>query len=173
MDRTRRNWLQAHLPRLFGYALGLTKDRGRAADLVQDSCLKALSAKAVPSDEKAFRVWLFRILRNNLVDEIRRQRRTEQLHDDISECGMDDWNAEERLISRLTVQRGLDRLAPDHRDIIAMIDFAGLNYAEAAELLGVPKGTVMSRISRARTNLLKLIEKDNVRVITLKAQERN
>jgi RNA polymerase sigma-70 factor (ECF subfamily) len=173
MDRIRRNWLKTHLSRLFGYALGLTKDRCRAADLVQNSCLKALTAKAVPGDEKAFRVWLFRILRNTLVDEIRRQRRTERLHDIISETAMDDWNAEERLISGLTVKRGLERLAPHHRDIIAMIDLAGLSYAEAAELLGVPKGTVMSRISRARSSLLNLIEKDNVRAMPLETRERS
>jgi RNA polymerase sigma-70 factor (ECF subfamily) len=173
MDRTRRNWLKAHMPRLFGYALGLTRDRSRAADLVQESCLKALSANAVPRDERAFRVWLFRILKNTLIDEIRRQRLNERLHDKISETGMEDFNAEERLISRLAVQRGLERLPPDHRHIIAMIDLAGLSYAEAAELLGVPKGTVMSRISRARASLLNLIEKDNVRVIPLETRERS
>ncbi len=107
------------------------------------------------------------------MDEIRRQRRFERLHEALSDSAMEDWNAEERLISRLTVQRGLDRLAPHHRDVIAMIDLAGLSYTEAADLLGVPKGTVMSRISRARGSLLNLIEKDNVRTIPLEARERS
>jgi RNA polymerase sigma-70 factor (ECF subfamily) len=172
MDRIRRNWLKADLSRLFGYALGLTKDRSRAADLVQGCCLKALSAKAVPSDKKAFRVWLFRILRNTLVDEIRCQRRTQRLYDALSDSAMEDWHAEERLISGLAVRRGLERLAPHHRDVIAMVDLAGLSYEEAAELLGVPKGTVMSRISRARGSLLNLIERDNVRAMPLATRER-
>jgi RNA polymerase sigma-70 factor (ECF subfamily) len=172
MDRIRRNWLKSHQSRLFGYALGLTKDRNRAADLVQGCCVKALSAKAVPCEEKAFCVWLFRILRNTLVDEIRRQRRTARLYDALSDSAMEDWHAEERLISGLTVRRGLEGLAPHHRDIIAMVDLAGLSYEEAAELLGVPKGTVMSRISRARSSLLNMIEKDNVRAIPVATQER-
>lgn len=166
MDRTRRTWLEAQLPKLFGYAVGLTRDRDRAADLAQQACVKALAARSVPQDAPAFRVWLFRILRNALVDELRRERPTVPIDDPaVARQAMEYGAVDDRLISRLTVRRGLEALSREHREAIALIDLAGLSYAEAAELLDLPRGTVMSRISRARAALLKALQQDNVRVI--------
>ncbi len=64
------------------------------------------------------------------------------------------WQHDDRLIAEITVRQALDRLDVTQRDIIELVDLAGFRYAEAAELLGVPIGTVMSRLSRARLALI-------------------
>ena len=75
---------------------------------------------------------------------------------------MEYWRGDERLINILNVKQAMGRLGPKDQEIIGLIDMAGLSYAEASEVLGVPTGTVMSRISRARARLLALVETSNV-----------
>lgn len=72
------------------------------------------------------------------------------------------WRHDDRLIAEITVKQALERLDATHRDIIELVDLAGFRYAEAAEILGVPVGTVMSRLSRARLALLDEIGGRNV-----------
>ena len=69
------------------------------------------------------------------------------------------------FINTLAVKQAMGRLKPRDLEIIGLIDLAGLSYAEAAEVIGVPQGTVMSRISRARDRLLKLLDGGNVEVM--------
>jgi RNA polymerase sigma-70 factor (ECF subfamily) len=168
----RRNRLESYLSRLFGYALSLTNDREQAGDLVQECALKALSAKRVPEDEAAYRAWLFRILRNAFLDRRRRAGQhgtTVELTDDEVLNG-EIWRSDDRLISAITVRIGITKLSQSHREVLAVIDIVGFSYAEAAEFLSVPVGTVMSRVSRARRALLHCISEDNVRPFPVAAR---
>lgn len=162
-----RSRIERYLGRLHGYAHSLCGDADEARDLVQNCALKALTARAEPPDEAAYRAWLFRILRNGFLDQVRRNRVREQLAPKLADVTVpgEYWAAADRLISVLTVKRELARLPEAHREIIGLIDIAGLSYAEAAEALDVPAGTVMSRIGRARAALIAAIGDGNLRVL--------
>jgi len=161
--------IEAYLARLYGYAISLANDRELARDLVQECAVRALSAARVPNDEAAYRAWLFRILRNAFIDRQRRENGNPVIDNDLSEVEEDAqiWRYDDRMVSVLTVRLGLARLSHAHREIIALVDFGGFSYAEAAGFLEVPKGTVMSRLSRAREALLETISESNVQPIPL------
>jgi RNA polymerase sigma-70 factor (ECF subfamily) len=166
MSRASRR-IEPYLSRLYGYALSLTENPQDAMDLVQECAARAIAAGRVPDDESAYRAWLFRILRNRFIDDCRRSRHApEALDDPEADDGaatwQETWHGESALISSITVKMGLKRLPQIQRDIIALVDIAGLSYAEAAALLKIPEGTVMSRLSRARRILLGYIATDNV-----------
>jgi len=165
--------LEPYTGRLFGYALTLTVDRASAEDLTQETLVKALSARRVPADEPAFRAWLFRIMRNAHIDEARRRHRDTVPLDETDASGNAiDWDFTERVINGVTVRAAMSRLTADHRDIISLIDIAGLSYAEAAAVLQVPTGTIMSRISRARQALMAELSSSNVRPMLRRGQRR-
>ena len=144
--------------RLFGYALYLTRNQDEANDLLQQAALAALAARTGPDHDGAARAWLFRVVRNVWIDRFRseRLRRTEELTT-ANEPTDAIWNFDDGLIAEMTVKAGLDRLEPMQREIIELVDINGFRYAEAAEILQVPLGTVMSRLSRARLALLEAI----------------
>jgi RNA polymerase sigma-70 factor (ECF subfamily) len=158
--------IETYLPRLYRYAFSLAREEELAKELVQQCALKSLAAKTVPEDESAYRAWLFVILRNAFRDHLRRGQLTEALFDTESEYedtgAMEYWRGDERLINILNVKQAMARLRPNDQEIIGLVELAGLSYAEASAVLGVPTGTVMSRISRARARLLALVETSNV-----------
>lgn len=86
-------------------------------------------------------------------------------------AGVSHWRHDDRLIAEITVRQALDRLDPPHREILELIDLAGFRYAEAADILGVPVGTVMSRVSRARLSLLEAIEGGNLRPLAARRRQ--
>lgn len=169
--RNKRCKLELYWGRLYGYAFSLTGNKDDAMDLVQDCAAKALSARRIPSDEPRYRAWLFRILRNLVIDRSRRLRRE---IDGLVAVGESEnasasvFPSDERMISGLTVRLSMGKLTPAQREILALIDIVGLSYAEAANFLEVPIGTVMSRLSRARTALINEISADNVRALPLR-----
>jgi RNA polymerase sigma-70 factor (ECF subfamily) len=151
---TERTRLEVYLRRLYGYAFNLAGNRHQAEDLVQDCAVRALAAKNTPSDERAYKAWLFRILRNVFLDQLRHNKTVASATDDEKFASETEyWQGDERFITNLTVKLEMAKL----------IDLVGLSYAETAQLLGVPVGTVMSRISRARRKLLDAIGSSNVR----------
>ncbi len=150
------------------YAFALCRDSDLSCDLVQDSIVKALSARNLPDRGESYRPWLFSILRNVFFDHLRRRRR---LSEYLADAGADDLDTcadipvEQSLINRLTVRTGMARLSGQHREILVLIDVAGFTYDEAAELLDIPSGTVMSRLSRARQRLRQEISSDNLHTL--------
>ncbi len=173
----KRQRVEAYLDRLFGYAFSLTKDRDSAQDLVQSCVLKSLSAERVPVDEPAYRAWLFKILRNTFCDELRRQRNGIVAYDELDEnedadrnntCELDVSSVDQKLINTLAVRKGLTQMSLEHREVLVVIDLAGFSYKEAACLLQVPVGTVMSRLSRARKSLLQVLTKRQARRFPLR-----
>jgi RNA polymerase sigma-70 factor (ECF subfamily) len=164
--------IEPYLKRLFGYAFSLSRDRHRAEDLVQECALRALSARNMPVDEPAYKSWLFRILKNAFIDHLRRDHTAAgHLVDAGSVEHVEFWQGDERFITTLTVKIEMEKLPPTQQEILGLIDIAGLSYAEAALSLGVPVGTVMSRISRARRALLEAVSLSNVHELPVKKKK--
>ena len=151
--------LSTLLPRLVAFARTLVGNSDTARDLVQEAVARALGARRVPDSAAAYRAWMFKIVRNAALDELRRKR----VEVTELEPAVDLWRFDNACIAKITVDQGLATVAPAHREIIGLIDIAGFSYAEAAEVLNVPIGTVMSRITRARMALLAAIETSSVR----------
>ena len=171
MGRAAGHRVEAYLQRLFGYAYCLSGSREQARDLVQDCVVKALAAKASPREEAAYRAWLFTILRHHFIDGCRRDRGApESLDDEPAVESWEIWRSDDFLLTSLTVKLAMSKLSPAHREIIALVDIVGFSYGEAAELLSVAPGTVMSRLSRARQALLRVIVGSNVRELPGKAR---
>lgn len=164
VDQPWRGWIEADIDRLYGFAYSLTRDRDQARDLAQESVARALAAKQWPDDRRAYRSWLFRIARNAFVDHWRRGGREIALESgetvaDGLDCG---WDGNSRIVDIVDVHISLTRLSVSHREIIALIDFVGFSYSEAAAVLGVAEGTIMSRVSRARKALLDIMSETNI-----------
>lgn len=151
--------LIALLPRLRRFALILTRSVADADDLVQEACMRALSRQSQWDPAQPLDRWVFRILRNLWIDEARkRQVRLGRGHvtaEDTSEL-ISEETGEARLAVRELHQRIAD-LPDDLSVVILTVSVEGYSYAEAAELLGIPVGTVMSRLHRARKQLAREI----------------
>lgn len=157
----RRARLEREWTRLFRYACALTRDRERAADAAQEAALRVLTASSEPADDPAYRRWLYSILRNLLIDQSRRQQREQGTPAEEPA----DWRFDERALSAITVRQALEQLPVAMKEVVVLVDLDGFSYAEAAALIGVPAGTVMSRLSRARAMLLQVIGGANIRVL--------
>ena len=164
MKLCRREVEKAMRP-LLKYAYALCRDSDLACDLVQDSVVKALSTEARPDEDKPYLPWLFSILRNVFFDHLRKNRRLnefEHLAYDGEIDALASPKLDESLINRMTVRCALERVSPAHRELLVLIDVIGFSYKEAAELLGIPEGTIMSRLSRARAQLRNEISVENL-----------
>ncbi len=140
---------------LFG--LQLLRDREEALDVAQEATLRVLTSLSRFDTERPLRPWLLRITRNLVHDRWRRRRnRTEvALTEEIlaEPESVDPERRLERLERQRLVWRELAALPEDAREIVLLRDYRDLTYAEIAEVLGVPLGTVMSRLHRARARL--------------------
>ena len=150
----------ALLPRLYAFARTMLGDGDAARDLVQEAATRALAARRVPDTAAAYRVLA-------VPDRAQRRARRAQAPAAAGARGACRrptlWHFDEASIAKITVTQALAVLAPQHREIISLIDIAGFSYGEAAALLNVPAGTIMSRIARARSALLAAIEASSVR----------
>ncbi|WP_306753902.1 RNA polymerase sigma factor [Paracoccus actinidiae] len=144
------------LPNLRRYAMSLARRADLADDLVQTTVERAIRASASYDPAARLEPWLFRITRNAFIDVTRRQRTQGVEVDvfDIPEALPDDNDraVEARLMLRAT-QDAMKSLPPEQAEILHLICIEELSYAEAAAVLDIPKGTVMSRLSRARLAL--------------------
>jgi RNA polymerase sigma-70 factor (ECF subfamily) len=155
------NDLVVLLPRLRRYALSLCRSPVQADDLVQSACVKALASADSWAPGTRFDAWVFRILRNAWIDGLRRTR-VEGVVEDVDAA--DEAGAvggEEVAMGRLTledVRRAIETLPAEQREVVVLVCVEDLAYREAADVLGVPIGTVMSRLARARRKLGELTE---------------
>jgi len=142
---------EEHIPRLRRYALALLRDRVRADDLVQDTLERALRKFTLFRSGSDLRAWLFTVMHNVHVNQVRSSARrameVEFEESDATVSSIDDATAVRDLVG------ALDRLPDEQREIVLLVGLEHLSYEQTARVTGVPIGTVMSRLSRARERL--------------------
>lgn len=145
-------------PALRRFAYSLTGSAADADDLLQNT-LERLLSKAIPDDVELAK-WAFRICRNLWIDEYRarkvRQKNVYSL-DDTEEPATDGEQVIHDQITLSQVDAAMNQLPDEQRTIMALVAVQGLSYKEVAETLGIPQGTVMSRLARARVALVKFL----------------
>jgi len=143
----------ACIPSLRRYARGLVSDRDRADDLVQDTLERAWSRFSMWQKRGEVRAWMFGIMHNHFIDRLRAQRSRpeDSAGDDVPELPQRAVQADTLEVRDL--DRLLQRLPPEHREVLLLVGVEEMSYQEVATALGVPIGTVMSRLSRARARL--------------------
>ena len=144
------------LPEFRAYATAISSSPEDAEDLVQDAVERALRADNKPTSIDELRPWMFRIIRNLHYDELRKRRvRREYL---VAEKRLSDETGKSDVARDILIRMAFEKLSSDMREVLCLVDIMGLKYAEAAEVMNVANGTVMSRISRARKALLALVD---------------
>ena len=145
------------VPRLRRYARALAGNRDDADDLVQDTLERAWARSGLWRGVADMRAWLFSIMHNLHVDAIRRPRiTTVTMDDDTPEVAMAPTQGERLAV--LDLQAALDLLPIEQKEIVLLVALEDMAYADVAQTLGIPIGTVMSRLSRGRERLRALME---------------
>jgi len=153
--------LELHIPRLRRYAYALLRDRARADDLVQDTLERALRKFSLWRRGSDLRAWLFTVMHNVHLNQLRSN------HEGLS--GNEDYEGENLLPVRATQEdtleirdlaNALERLPVEFRKVVLLVGLEQFSYDETARVLGVPRGTVMSRLARGREQLRSLMAGD-------------
>jgi len=149
----------SHLDTLYRGALRLTRDPDAAQDLVQEAYLRALRYQHSYQPGTNMKAWLFAIMRNLFWDRFKGSRKEDVSLDDVGEFILYDKLRDEGarpeadVLDKLAaseVVAAVEKLPPLHREVVLLVDVEGFSYKDAAQTLGVPIGTVMSTLSRAR-----------------------
>jgi RNA polymerase sigma-70 factor (ECF subfamily) len=151
-----------HIPRLRRYARALARDPARADDLVQDTLERALAKLDLWRPDSDLRAWLFTLMHNLFVN----QTRSSSSHtlcelDEAVDVPVSGGQAEALAVR--DIHAALVKLPPEQREVMLLVGLEQFAYADAARILGVPVGTVMSRLSRARERMRQLLEGNQVR----------
>ena len=158
--------LSGYIDGLFGYALVLTRNPAEAADLVQETYVRALKAKESLRPSSNVKSWMFTILRNIWLNQLRHKRSAPQIveleaHEGIADVAIEtskDPHAQyTSKIEQEKVRNAIQQLPPEFREIIVLREYEELSYQEIAAMLDCPAGTVMSRLARARSKLRVLL----------------
>jgi len=147
------------IPTLRRYARALMRNRASADDLVQD-CLERAVSRWYQRGDGDVRAWLFAILHNLAVNQFRKaaSRGQHVAIDDTNEGNFGEAAVQEQKLIYQDALAKLAKLPEDQRAVLLLVAVEDLSYAEAAKVLGIPVGTVMSRLSRARERLQQEIE---------------
>lgn len=152
--------------RLYNAIIRLVDHGEDAADIVQDAFLNAYQSLRSFKGDAEFFTWLYRIAFNTAISLKRKKRATISLDAGGTEGGIDPddpseyikpGRALERSEDEAQLQDALNRLSPEHREVLVLKDIEGLKYEDIAEILGVPIGTIRSRLHRARLELRDLL----------------
>jgi RNA polymerase sigma-70 factor (ECF subfamily) len=162
--------IQRYQRRVYQLALGIVRNHEEALDIVQDTFIKVHEHLANFKGDSAFFTWTYRIASNLSIDSVRRTRRGE--HVAVDETTLTDAGDEHEVFSSrsaspqkqllrrelsVELQRALATVSEQHRAIVILREIEGLSYEQLAETLGIPKGTVMSRLFHARQKLQKAL----------------
>ena len=153
MDEAQR--LVDLIPRLRRYARALVGERAGADDLVQDTLERAWSKLHLYRRGTDLRAWLFTVMHNVHVNKLRAARPTDPLDDAMPELAQRAPQSDALLVRDL--DRAIARLPADQRAVLLLVTLEEMSYEEVARTLGIPIGTVMSRLSRARDKLRALM----------------
>lgn len=182
-DSDAKTWfgqnIEGCLDSLYGLAMRLTRNSAEAEDLVSESVAKAWSAIGTLKDKSRFRPWMFRIVHNCYISDYRKKsvRPLTYSYDETSDDGEEDditsllikqsadflswWgNPEREFANKLLgkdILAAMEKLPEAFRVAVVLVNVEGLSYDEAAEVLGVPPGTIRSRMKRGRTLLQKAL----------------
>jgi RNA polymerase sigma-70 factor, ECF subfamily len=150
--------MEAVRPKLFRTAFAWCHNRDLAEDLAQETLAKALTKVGQLRSMDALEGWLFRIMANLWRDHVRRDRPMDTMEDvDVrTEETPEDINSQQQTVTR--VRRALGKLPDNYRIALTLVDLEGFSYSETAVIMEVPVGTVMSRLSRGRSQLAKLLK---------------
>lgn len=156
-----RPGIEAQRPMLYRIAYAWCHDPALADDLVQEALSKAWTRRAQLRDEAALKGWLVSIMNHCWMDHLRRRRDFDDVEDwqDELESGAESPEAccdRDRVIA--CVRAAVARLPLGQRQVLTLVDLEEFGYAEVAQILAIPVGTVMSRLSRARASLKNLLE---------------
>ena len=154
---TRREAVTAEIPKLRRYARALLGDDGEADDLIQDTLERALARLAQWREGESPRKWLFSILHNLHIDGLRRKSRTPP-HLGLESLGVDQSHPPADGASGRDIDRALQLISTEQREVVLLVGLEGLSYAETADVLSIPVGTVMSRLARGRDRLRALMD---------------
>ena len=161
MNQAMREEMVALLPRLRRFAYGLTGNMADGDDLLQSACLRALDRAEQWRPGTRLDSWLYRILQNLWIDQIRSGRRREiAIGEDAMAAipGGDQAREMEAKLGLVAVRREIAKLPAEQRAVLLLVSVEGASYKDAAEILEIPIGTVMSRLSRARLTLGQALE---------------
>lgn len=151
--------IEPHIPSLRRYAWALLREPGGADDLVQDCLERAVARWHLRRRDGDLKAWLFAIQHNIFVDAMRRRRREAARVEveDLSVFPAFGIEQDQRSAVR-DILACLDQLPAEQRAVILLVGVEDLSYEEAARVLGIPIGTVMSRLSRGRERLRRLLD---------------
>lgn len=139
------------IPRLRRYARALVGDRATADDLVQDTLERAWAKLHLYRRGTDLRAWLFTVMHNVHVNRVRAARITDPLEDEMPELAQRAPQGDALLVRDL--DRAITRLPAEQRAVLLLVTLEEMSYEQVAAALGIPIGTVMSRLSRARDKL--------------------
>lgn len=132
-----------------------------ALDATQEALMAVMRGLPRYDGRSKFSTWAYRVATNSCLDELRRRKRRPTPSDDTIDVSAPAADGPDAVAGRLEVQAALDRTPEDFRAPVVMRDLLGMDYADIAEELGIPPGTVRSRISRGRAALATLLGNQN------------
>jgi RNA polymerase sigma-70 factor (ECF subfamily) len=167
IDRVRlERFVDEYADKAYSFALGLCADEQLAQDLVQEAFVRLFDHAGALEEEKGLDQWFLTVMKRLYLDGLKRMDNRPKVDFDcpigggltVAEAIPDERDVAlagrlEQAETRSLVRKGLSRLVPEHKAILLMVDMNGMGYEEAAQALGVPLGTVRSRIVRARDAL--------------------
>lgn len=154
--------IEGCIPALRRYAATLLRNRDEADDLVHDCLVRALDKLHTRRQEADVRAWLFTIMHNLFISQMRRRRSRPlpETLDETHEASHSQPASQEDRLQWRDLLRGLASLPEEQRSVVLLVSVEDLSYAEAAQVLQVPIGTVMSRLARGRDRLRQLTDQD-------------
>jgi RNA polymerase sigma-70 factor (ECF subfamily) len=157
-----RTALLEAVPHLRAFARSLTRNRDQADDLVNDTIVRAIAASNQFTPGTNFRAWVFTILRNLFYNQGRRGRAKFSSIDDLFIDEPAEMASQEASLEFCDFRRAFWQLPEHHREALILVGASGLNYEDAARICGCQVGTMKSRVSRARTELRRMLDDDAV-----------
>lgn len=174
--------LQTHYTKLYRMAYAWTQTTDMAEDLVQETMLKSIENQHQLQNLPEMGPWLCKIMHNAYMDKLRYQKKwafadTEEI--DLHQSAQCCEEAFSNKQTELTIHAAIGCLTDQQRQVVTLIDMQGYSYQETAEILDVPVGTIMSRLSRAREKLKSLLQPENLqtsannsKVVFLRSQQK-